>query len=67
MKIKLSWASTYAEERAGTLYDTIFETQRAAKCRHPKKLLCCDSCYYSNTSNLPGEQNFPEHMANQSI
>lgn len=29
--------------------------------------ICCDSSYFSNTSNLPGEQNFPEHLANLSI
>lgn len=67
MEMKLFWASTYAEERAGTLYNTILETQRAGECRYPKKLFCCDSCYYSNISNLPGEKNFPEHMANLSI
>lgn len=38
MEMKLPWASTYAEERAGTSYDTLFETQRAGKCRYPKKL-----------------------------
>lgn len=34
--MKLSWASTYAEARAGTLDDTIFKTQRAGKYRYPK-------------------------------
>lgn len=67
MEMKLSWASTYAEERAGTLYDTVFETQWARKRKYPKKLFWCDFRYYSNTRNLPGEQKFPEQMTNLSI
>lgn len=39
MEMQMSWASTYAEERAGALYDAIFKTQRAGKCRYPKNLL----------------------------